>query len=230
MFLYPKIFNLNVVYSNKILEAEIKETVFLPGELYESQNPLYYCSRQICKKEVGNSFVYMDILLYNSYKKIIGKEVVNRSLGHVNDTNEIEIHQVLNGKVLCYINYCNKIYLGIFKAGEYFEIPKGAYHCTYILENKTIVANIYANIFWEKDYSLKPYFNFVNDIAVIYKDKLYLSTRDGKKIEIDNNVVRNINKYGFFNYQELNENDLTISRSNRLDKSIFDLLENLRLG
>lgn len=175
------------------------------------------------QRDIIKGRLYMDLILYNSSLLTFKSNMYNRSIGHVNDVAELEIHQVLNGKVLVVIENEKNSYWGIFKKDDYFEIPSGYFHCTYVLEDHTVVANFYANAFWESDIEKKPYTGEGNIYTVyksvnpeeysIYKKNQLLFYISENKCSISNNM----------SYQNMSKDLLWISSNYKLDKSIFEL-------
>lgn len=162
---------MNPTYNDRILEAFREEKIFLPckKELVKDydKTPIYLSSRSIMKRNIKNTEFYLDFLAYNDNGNILPGKAVNRSLGHKNDIAEFEVHQILLGKVFSiFIGEGNKIYYGVFQEGDYFEVPAGWFHCTYIISGPAVVANFYCNAFWASDYAKKPYFGLKNNISI----------------------------------------------------------------
>lgn len=224
-----KQYALCTVSNEKLLQMYKAKNVFIPEPHYEDERLMYYCVRKMVEgaNEVGKK-IYIDILLYNDALGTIGENIYNRSLGHRNDVNEIEIHQVLSGKVLELVEYNGKQYLGIFKQDDYFEIPAGSFHCTYVIEDNTIVANIFGNAFWEDNYEIKPYCECKNVFSLgKNKDRFLFETEDGKEF-ILNKELSNLKETGCKDYADIDINELTISQ--RYDvhaQDIFELFEQM---
>jgi hypothetical protein len=195
-------FAMEPVYNDKIKAAFEQGKIFL--DLKENlsliRKPLYLSSRSIMTRKIGPVEFYMDVIVYNSGENILPGPTLNRSLGHENDLNELEVFQILDGKVLSILKSPAAIhYYGVFAKGEYFETPPGWFHCTYILEGPAMVANFYCNAFWKNDISKKPYFKADNEITVERTDneviiknphtKLNLSSLIGKKEYHDNSLT-----------------------------------------
>lgn len=214
------------VTNERILSMCAEKKVFVPQNHYIDKHVMYYCARKIMQGKLKNQGnIYIDILIYNNALNTIGNDIYNRSIGHLNDVNEIEIHQVLAGKVLELIEYQGERYIGIFREGDYFEIPAGAFHCTYILEDITIVANIFGNVFWESNYSKKPYYVYKNSVSFSSRENKYLyQTEEGDSILFDDSLEE-ISKTKCKKYSEIIANGFSISRKYNIDevKSIFEL-------
>ena len=220
-----KKYSLTPVTNEKLLSMYNDNKGYISPYYYKDEHVMYYCARKIveCKSVMGKK--YIDILVYNDALKTIGNDIYNRSIGHRNDVNEVEIHQVLSGKILELIEHKERRYLGVFKAGDYFEIPAGAFHCSYVLEDSTIVANIFGNVFWENNYLKKPYSVNKNEIFVLKKDdKILLKTDEGLSVILDDHL-ENIKEAHCDNYFNLNVDDLTISKKYgvRNTEDIFEL-------
>ncbi|MED0940356.1 hypothetical protein P4T37_27275 [Bacillus mobilis] len=222
---------MDIVYSDRIIDAYLKNNVYIDSTKDEILNylgnPLYYCSRNILSRKINNSNLYLDFLFYNHEQNIFPNGTINRSLGHNNDVREFEVHQVLSGSIFSIIKLeNNELYVGIFKKGDYFEIPPGAFHCSYILEGPAIVANFYCNAYWECDIQSKPYFVNKNDITVEKNGESFvLKTRDSNKnynfhidslTELDNNSL-------FKPYKELFVSGILKKNYSAEQKNIFKL-------
>lgn len=206
----------------KLLEANYAGKVSIAKVIVPEETPLYVCKRNFLTRESSLGKVFMDILLYNRALGIFDDRMYNRSLGHVNDVDEIEIHQVLNGKVMALISNTKDDYWGLFEKGDYFEIPPGWFHCTYILEDETVVANIYAHVSWEDDINKKPYFIIKNPYS------LYKGDTDKKHILCENNEIKNVikegeNIEGVLEYSSIPRKMFRISNLYGLSETIEDL-------
>lgn len=208
---------------SKLIEICKKNNIILPTQNVSEETPMYISCRSFMQRDIIKGRLYMDLILYNSSLLTFKSNMYNRSIGHVNDVAELEIHQVLNGKVLVVIENEKNSYWGIFKKDDYFEIPSGYFHCTYVLEDHTVVANFYANAFWESDIEKKPYTGEGNIYTVyksvnpeeysIYKKNQLLFYISENKCSISNNM----------SYQNMSKDLLWISSNYKLDKSIFEL-------
>lgn len=223
-------YEISPVYNDRIINASKKGKVFIDKGMEELEDylnkPLYFSSRNIMKRKLGDLDLYMDFLVYNYEEDVLPNGTVNRSLGHNNDINEFEVHQVLNGIVLSLIRLNNNdIYLGIFGKGDYFEIPPGAFHCSYILNGPALVANFYCNAYWGSDINKKPYFQSKNDITIEKHSNTYLLKSFSNEI----NISFKLDDYedlftGIIKpYRELYENGLLIEDYKYYHESIFDL-------
>jgi len=216
-------YNLEPVYNDRLLKAISDGSVIVDDncETINERKELYYCARKVlCKTDCYSQNHYMDIIMYNEEMNTFIESYCNRSLGHKNDIHENEIHQVVQGKIGELILWENRKYWGIFSAGEYVEIPCGAYHCTYILEKNTIVANIYSNVFWEYNLKLKPYFSVINDISVIKeKDVFYLKN---SKFNINIEDRKTLAENGFDDCKSITKKCYYTTQYD-LSVSIFDL-------
>lgn len=229
MILDGKKYSLNPVTNEKLLSICNENKGYVASNYYKNKHIMYYCARKILQGGNVGAKRYMDILVYNNALKTIGDDIYNRSIGHRNDVNEVEIHQVLKGKVLELVEYKNRRYMGIFREGEYFEIPAGAFHCTYVLEDSTIVANIFGNVFWENNYLIKPYSVDKNGVIISNKNGEYLyETDEGDSVVLDNSL-KNINDACCVSYSKLNLEDLTISKEYKVSKTedIFELFDRM---
>ena len=220
---------LDVVNNSTIFEAISNKQILIQptAKTIKKSIPLYYCVRKLKSNISKNGRTYyMDMLLYKKKKDTFCFNYSNRSLGHKNDKNEIELHQVLSGEILEIVIDEDKIYVGVFSKGEYFEIPNNMFHCTYILKENTVVANIYSNIFWGDDYKLKPYFEIINDInIVISKKDSYIIDSLGTKIEIKNKqIVAKSEKY--WDYTELNKLS-KFPQEFILKRNIFEIIQDI---
>lgn len=227
LILDRKKYLLRTVTNKKLIEMLRRKKVFIPENHYKDERVLYYCVRGIA--EGINKYgikLFIDILLYNDALETIGKDIYNRSLGHRNDVKEMEIHQVLTGKVLELVEYQGNRYLGMFGEGEYFEIPAGSFHCTYVLENKTIVANIFGNVFWDNNFKSKPYSTYKNIVSLEKKGNEFLyKTEDGSEFLL-NDSLDNLDKIGCRDFADLDENELIITSMHMEHvQDIFDLFE-----
>lgn len=219
---------LNPVTNEKLLLMCKENKIYPSPHYYEDSHIMYYCTRKILEGSNVNGKRYIDILVYNDALKTVGDRVYNRSIGHRNDVNEVEIHQVLSGKVLELVENKGHRYLGIFGAGEYFEIPAGAFHCTYVLEDSTIVANIFGNVFWENNYSIKPYNTDNNSVVVSCSDGKHLLEADGGVSVILDDCLDNLNEARCAKYSELEE-EFIISKKYSVNNTedIFDLFNRM---
>lgn len=219
---------LNPVTNEKLLLMCENKKIYSSSQYYKDCHIMYYCTRKILEGANANGKRFIDILVYNDALKTVGDCVYNRSIGHRNDVNEVEIHQVLSGKVMELIEINGRRYLGIFKAGEYFEIPAGAFHCTYVLEDSTVVANIFGNVFWENNYSIKPYNTVKNGVIVSCKEGKYLLEEEGGVSVILDDFLDNLNEARCANYSEL-EKDFIISKQYGVDtaEDIFELFKRM---
>lgn len=223
-------FELTPIYNSKIIKAAKEGKVFLGcsnSRMDQVGNkPIYYSARSIMERKLRNEILYMDFLVYNNERDIFPNGIVNRSLGHRNDENEFEVHQVIQGTVLSLIKLDeDTTYVGVFKRGDYFEIPPGAFHCSYILEGPAIVANFYCNTFWGSDITKKPYFTSHNDISVKQNGNEYSLVSPNNLIEKRFTVESFTNLYSdsnFRNYEDLYKDKFLLNKHFE-QKSIFDL-------
>lgn len=208
--------------AERLLEASYVGKIPVTKLKVSKETPLYASCRKFLMRESSQGRIYMDILLYNKALGLFEDKMYNRSLGHVNDTDEIEIHQVLNGKVIVFMGKEN-FYWGLFRKGDFFEIPSGYFHCTYVIEDETVVANLYANIFWEEDIDRKPYFTIRNPYSIheSEREKEYLLYKNGK---IDTVIKDRENFKGLLDYKEIPKDLFRISNKYEIGKSIIDLL------
>lgn len=219
---------LECITNQKLINMYLKQNINLPGDFYTDEKILYRCVRKLVKGiNSKQEAFYMDILLYESALGIISKESFSRSLGHLNDVNEIEIHQVLRGKVLELIIYEGKSYIGVFGESEYFEIPANAFHCTYVLENNTMIANIFGNVYWENDYTMKPYGECKNLFRFEKRDNHFaVKIENGGSCEFEEDLM-GIDRIGVLKYSDLPKEDLRISNQFSLDMDIFLLFDKM---
>lgn len=226
-----KEYELYLATNEKLIKMAKTQKAYISGNYYLDKHTMYYCVRKIVRASCSSGRnIFIDVLLYNNAYKTIGDALVNRSIGHANDTKEIEIHQVLNGSVLEVIEYNGRRYVGVFKANEYFEIPAGAFHCTYVLEDSTIVANIFGNVYWEDDYSKKPYSEYKNEVSISYIDKKFLyETESGESCLLDKDFT-NISEINGLDYSLLPIEDLPITKKINLLEvgTVFDLFIKLK--
>lgn len=229
MMLDGKKYSLNPVTNEKLLSMCNENKVYVSPDYYQNKHVMYYCSRKILEGGSVGAKRYIDVLIYNNALKTIGNDIYNRSIGHRNDVNEVEIHQVLKGKVLELVEYKDRRYMGIFGEREYFEIPAGAFHCTYILEDSTIVANIFGNVFWENNYLIKSYSVDKNGVIISNKNGNYLYETDEGDSAVLDNCLKNINDACCVSYSELKLEDLTISKEYGINKTedIFELFDRM---
>jgi hypothetical protein len=224
-------FSLDRVYNDKIIDAYLDGKVFINTSEEEIKryrgNPLYYCARNIYNRKINDSNLYLDFLCYNDDINILPNNTVNRSLGHNNDIREFEVHQVLSGTILSIIKIeSGENYVGVFKKGDYFEIPPGAFHCSYILEGPAIVANFYCNAYWESNIEQKPYFNSSNDITVEKRDSFFViktkSSRD-EYLFSTNTINEDLSLTPLKPYNELFLNGILHTDYKLANENIFEL-------
>lgn len=177
-------------YNTDLLSAYKDGKVFMDikDEINEyPKQPIYLCSRNVFERMVQGKKVILDFLIYNNKEDVLPGDCLNRSKGHVNDIRELEVFQVLKGKVLSlFKNSEGEKFYGIFAEGEYYHVPSGWFHCTYILEGPAVVANFYMNTFWETDLSMKPYFDIDNDVTIEkISNKVIVKERGGEEFCID---------------------------------------------
>ena len=213
---------------SKLLEICKKSDIYLPLQNVPEETPMYISCRNFMQRDTNIGKLYMDLILYNSSLQSLESNMCNRSLGHVNDVAELEIHQVLNGKVLVVIENKINSYWGIFKKDEYFEIPSGYFHCTYVLEDHTVVANFYGNTFWENDIEKKPYTGESN-IYTVFKsvnaDEYFIYKRNKLAFHISENECSISSN---MLWQNISKDLLWISSNYKLDKSIFELFYEIK--
>ncbi len=217
--------DLNVVYNDKLIEAMNEKKVYLTDEKNEITNEskvLYYAGRSILSRELSTGTAYFDILLYNFQNHLIFKNSLNRSLGHENAKNEIEVHQILSGKAIMMLKSLEGVvYIKILSKGEYIEIPKGWFHCTYVLEENTCIANFYCDAPWENDVTQKPYFQISNDISLSWiEENINIKFKDGASGICSNNNINNLRKINIFDFNEIKENLFCIDIN---QESIFEI-------
>ncbi len=212
---------LEIAKNTRLIEAINQGRVRIEDmkDIVYDQCPLYYYARDI----FGNKDFKMDILIYATKINTYCSGYLNRSLGHVNDVNEVELHQVLKGEVIELVILDGKAYVGQFKQNDFFEIPKGAFHCTYVLEDNTVVANIYNNTFWQEDYTKKPYFETINDISFLEIDGIVMLKQYGRPM-IDINEVFKKNNYK--RYAQL-DFAMTIGKEIKHEEDLFSFYERL---
>lgn len=224
--------------NKKIFSAFLDDLVYLNLEKEEiadmKENMLYLSSRNIMSRDIRDSKMYMDILIYNSDKDILYKNALNRSQGHCNDVREIEIHQVLSGEVLCLLRSPEgEDYYGFFSKGEYIEIPSGWFHCTYVTQNTTVVANFYCNAYWEDNIENKPYFEVENNVCVEKsdsKDEYVLRKKDvNKYVALNNSCKNTFSELGLQPYSNLYELGILKNDYSKENVSIFDLFYSIQL-
>lgn len=221
-----KSFLLGKTSNSALLEMRSNNSVFISEEHYTDERILYYFVRKFIygKNKRGHN-LYMDIVIFESALDVIGKNVFTRSLGHVNDVNEFEVHQVLSGKLIELIIYKDRTYIGIFSEKDFFEIPAGAFHCTYVLQDHTVVANIYSNVYWENDYSLKPYGKIKNIFSFGKRGcKIVAETEDGRNYEITGDCS-GVEEIGLFPYCDLPGSSLMVEAQLLLDTNVFQLFD-----
>jgi hypothetical protein len=179
-----KKFDMVPVYSEKIKDAFEQGKIFLDHDpqLQFIKKPLYLSSRNILTRKINSIDFYMDLIVYNSSRNVLPGLTLNRSLGHENDLNELEVFQILDGEIISiFKNSDNVFYYGIFSKGDYFETPPGWFHCTYVFIGPAVIANFYCDAFWKNDISKKPYFKAKNEITVENNDgKVYIKTSKTK--------------------------------------------------
>lgn len=212
--------------AEQLLNAAYKNKLFLLDDSIQKDTPLYLSGRKILCRKTNMGNFYMDILLYNSALGTFKNGIYNRSLGHVNDLHEIELHQVIKGKVLIYIQDGKYEYWQIFREKDFFEIPSNSYHCTYVLEDSTIVANIYTNVFWEHEYSRKPYFSRYNPYSVVCTEfpEKYLVYKFKKKYFV---IEQNCCKSGCLQYSDIPTSKFKLNKLCDNKKTIFEIFNRL---
>lgn len=223
-------YDLTPVYNDKILKAHKEGKVFLSynesiiNRAYSK--PIYFSARSIMERKLADEVLYMDFLVYNNEKSIFPDGILNRSLGHKNDEAEFEVHQVIEGTVLSIIKLDDNVtYVGIFKKGDYFEIPSAAFHCSYILEGPAIVANFYCQTYWGNDITKKPYFTNNNDISIKTSGEefsLYTSKDIIEKRFTVDSFSSIFSDRTFRDYKELYKEKILVKDYSE-HKSIFDL-------
>lgn len=224
-----KHYPLSIITNRKLLNMYNMGKINLPLEHFTDERVLYYCVRKIMEREnQRNEKLFIDILLYEKALGAISNNTFNRSLGHQNDINEIEIHQVLKGKILEIIELNGITYVGIFSAGEYFEIPPNAFHCTYVLEDDTIVANIFGNVSWADDYEKKPYFEYSNCVNIGYQDSCYIYEKGTETTCILDLELSTIEDVNCRRYSQLDKTTLVITKKFDIQGiNIFELFEKM---
>ncbi|AMW99778.1 hypothetical protein [Rummeliibacillus stabekisii] len=223
-------YDLTPVYNDKILKAHKEGKVFLSYNdniiNQADSKPIYFSARSIMERKLEDEVLYMDFLVYNNEQRIFPDGILNRSLGHKNDVAEFEVHQVIEGTVLSIIKLDDKVtYVGIFKKGDYFEIPAAAFHCSYILEGPAIVANFYCQTYWGNDITKKPYFTINNDISIKTSGEEFslFSSNDKNENKFTVDSFSSIfNNRNFRDYKELYEEKILVKDYSE-HKSIFDL-------
>lgn len=224
--------------NQKIFSAFLDNLVYLNMEKKDVEdkkdNMLYLSSRNFMTRDIRNSKMYMDILIYNSDEDVLYKNALNRSQGHCNDVREIEVHQVLSGEVLCLLRSPEgEDYYGFFSAGEYVEIPSGWFHCTYVTQNTTVVANFYCNAYWEDNIANKPYFEVENNVCVEKsesKDEYVLMKKGiNKSAELNNSSKDTFSELGLQPYSNLYELGILKNDYSKENASIFDLFYSIEL-
>lgn len=222
--LYP----MQVVTNQALFNMRERHTIYLTSNCCTEEKTLYYCVRKLLKGvRDRQEFLYIDVLAYEFALGIVGENILNRSLGHVNDQNEIEIHQVLCGKLLELVIFEGNIYVGVFCAHDYFEIPAGAFHCTYVLENNTVVANIFGNVYWEDDYARKPYGEFRNPFCIErVGDRVCVKT-ENSEVCILNGGTLETNEIGILDYAKIPKEAMKISAQYSLNANIFTLFRKM---
>jgi len=223
-----KTYLLEEITNQALLDMCSKKAVYLSEDFYADKKILYRCVRKLVQRKNSRQVcLYIDIVVYESALEIVGKNIFTRSLGHVNDTKEIEIHQVLCGKILELIIYRGNSYIGVFGENEYFEIPAGAFHCSYVLADNTIVANIFGNVYWESNYTLKPYGQTQNGFSFEKcNDHLAVRIEGGGYYEFMENHPW-VDEVGLLDYKDLPGKALKISSEFSLDHDIFSLLNKI---
>ena len=215
-------FVLHETLNSKLRIAVENKKEYISGDFNNTpEAPLYLSSRNIYKNNHPGCKSFFDIVVYNN-QPVLPQGTLTRSIGHYNDVSEIEIHQVLSGTVLSLFINNNSIYYGIFSDGDYFQIPAGWYHCSYILYGPAVVANFYKNAFWMEDISQKPY-NACCNIYSIEKDAESFIIKNCTGSICDD--LSHINRH-FSDYKMLNNCNFF----NTIDyKSVFDLYESTQL-
>ncbi len=213
-----KYVDMQVAYNSDLIHADRNQIVYLSHQNKQiKKRPIYLYSRNIYERKIGNDLVHMDFLIYNN-DIVFDGVCVNRSKGHVNDVDEMEIFQVLRGRIFClFIDVDNKKHYGVFEEGDYYHVPNGWYHCTYILDGPAIVANFYMRTFWETDLEKKPYFVMENKISIEKKDgEITIKERGGGTMGMGEIAGK------YAEYRDIS-NDFYSKISKYLDKSIFEL-------
>ena len=230
---------LSTTVNKKIHKAFLDDTVYLNVDKKtieeKEESVLYYCSRNIMTREIGNNNkMYMDLLMYNSDDDILYPNALNRSLGHCNDVMEYEVHQVMSGEILSIFKSPEgDVYYGFFKEGDYLEIPAGWFHCTYVTKKNTVVANYYCNAYWEDNIDKKPYFDVKNNIC-IEKGEVegeYVIIEKGNEVKevvtnANNDELKNLN---MMPYSKLFELGILKRNYKEEERNIFDLFTKIEM-
>lgn len=238
---------LEIIHNGQTYEKELLDTkngkliqAFRQGKVYldakENElfydKTLYYCSRSILKIISSNTEVYMDVLIYNDDRNVIYQGALNRSQGHCNKAEQVEYHQVLDGEIISVTTSPNgKSYYGFFKKGDYIHIPKGWFHCTYVVKAPAVVANFYCNTPWGDHVECKPYFEISNDFCFEYGQSLneFILKKRGQssQILISKERMETFEDMNLFTYQDLQREKLV--RVMYPCENIFDFIYQLDL-
>lgn len=225
-------FPLSATYNTKIHDAFKDNLTYLNVANDDitklNECAIYHSARNILYRNMLNSMLYMDILIYSTDNDIIYHNALNRSLGHKNDINELEIHQVLSGQVISlFISPLGEEYIGFFNKGDYFEIPPGWFHCTYVVSNPAVVANFYCNTYWQDRINDKPYFEIFNDICIEKSrknNKFNLYRRNYLDcIEVSEDNLRAINLLNINTFEKIYDENILTKNYYSFSDNIFDL-------
>lgn len=220
--------------NGKLIEAFKSGNVFLdtPEEELFLDKTLYYCSRSVLVTFSGDAEVYMDVLLYNDEKDVIYPGALNRSQGHCNQKQQVEYHQVMDGEI---ISICTspegESYYGFFGKGDYIHVPKGWFHCTYVVKAPAIVANFYCNTPWGDRVECKPYFSIDNEFSVersLKPDQFVLKKKGcDTQVLISKENVKPFDELGISTYDYLKKEKKV--RTQYPNDNIFDFIYKLDL-
>lgn len=220
--------------NDKLIQAYKEGKVYLDTteeELYQKKT-LYYCSRSVLKTISCGTEVYMDMLVYNDEKEVIYPNALNRSQGHCNKKMQIEYHQVMKGEIISIaISPEGKSYYGFFAEGDYIHVPKGWFHCTYVVKAPAIVGNFYCNTPWGDHVEFKPYFEIDNNYSIEYGDveSEFVLKKKGweNKVILNKETMRSYPEFELYTYADLEKNNMV--RTKYPCKNVFDYFYQIKI-
>lgn len=91
IFFREKINDISFTLFDELIKANRRGNIYMPTNDCPKDMPIYASARKIsnCTNEKGQ--FYLDAILYNSFIDTMTYGLCNRSLGHINDKNELEM-------------------------------------------------------------------------------------------------------------------------------------------
>jgi hypothetical protein len=185
-----------IVLTDNLSQAFMEEKLFLSIDKEQQIDslPLYLSVRNILSRNLSDGTeLYVDYIQYND-KDVLPTPVLNRSLGHANDVQELEIFQVLSGEILSIFfdpSDPDRRYIGNFSEMECYAVPPGWFHCTYIISGPSVVVNFYCHAFWGVNIEEKPYFKLHNPVSVELREgKIVILEKRESEVEAVGNYAK----------------------------------------